>query len=57
MDVDGNKVCLELLKLRRTGTNAPEMQFLDVFAQIASIPVGYNAPDLVSLAKTVSFRC
>lgn len=30
-------------------------QFLDVFAQIASIPVGYNNPDLIALAKTDEF--
>lgn len=28
-------------------------QFLDVYAQIASIPIGYNSPDLIALAKTV----
>lgn len=30
--------------------------YLDVFAQIASIPVGYNSPQLLALAKTVSTR-
>lgn len=29
--------------------------YLDVYAQIASIPVGYNHPDLIKLAKSVSF--
>lgn len=28
-------------------------KFLDVFAQIASIAVGYNNPDLLKLASTV----
>lgn len=27
--------------------------FLDVFAQIASIPIGYNSPQLLKLAKSV----
>lgn len=30
-------------------------QFLDVFAQIASIPVGYNNPNLIALAKSDEF--
>ncbi|KAI5474839.1 hypothetical protein MNV49_002343, partial [Pseudohyphozyma bogoriensis] len=30
-------------------------ELLDVFAQIASIPIGYNAPDLIKLAKSDEF--
>lgn len=29
--------------------------FLDMFGQIASIAVGYNHPDLIKLAKSVSY--
>jgi 4-aminobutyrate aminotransferase/(S)-3-amino-2-methylpropionate transaminase len=30
-------------------------RYLDVFAQIASIPIGYNSPDLLRLAKSDEF--
>ncbi len=48
----------ERAPLSRTGNYLQDVdgnQFLDVFAQIASIPVGYNNPDLIALAKTDEF--